>query len=195
MPQAKVISKEKETSSVLLKQNFNQLSIEETTTPIHHDINFVSEAPAAYNGFKGFKGFKQVKQDYVLREANNSKIGFLGEKLILAFEKQRVGLKNQAKVIHVSDKLGDGYGYDIQSVDHDGKPIFIEVKTTLGGKKTPFHFSANEYTVAKAHPKHYFIYRVFKNQISSNAFQFYKIAATDLLANYALVPESFLVRI
>lgn len=100
MPQAKVISKEKETSSVLLKQNFNQLSIEETTTPIHHDTNFVSEAPAAY------KGFKQVKQDYALREENNSKIGFLGEKLILVFEKQRIGLKNQAKVIHVFRQVG-----------------------------------------------------------------------------------------
>ncbi|HCF55246.1 MAG TPA: DUF3883 domain-containing protein [Bacillus sp. (in: Bacteria)] len=39
---------------------------------------------------------------------------------------------------------GDGVGFDISSFDLDDNPKYIEVKTTSGGKRTPFMISANE---------------------------------------------------
>ncbi|HDR4901647.1 DUF3883 domain-containing protein [Bacillus wiedmannii] len=39
---------------------------------------------------------------------------------------------------------GDGVGFDISSFDLDDNPKYIEVKTTSGGKGTPFMISANE---------------------------------------------------
>ena len=34
--------------------------------------------------------------------------------------------------------VGDGFGYDIASVDLDETDLYIEVKTTRGGSLTPF---------------------------------------------------------
>lgn len=38
----------------------------------------------------------------------------------------------------VSKKQGDGLGYDIASFTPEGDPVFVEVKTTCGGK-APFN--------------------------------------------------------
>ena len=45
---------------------------------------------------------------------------------------------------------GDGYGYDIASFEADGRERLIEVKTTNGWERTPFHISRNELAVADA---------------------------------------------
>lgn len=43
------------------------------------------------------------------------------------------------KVRWVSEEDGDGAGYDIASFAPDGFPRLIEVKTTNGWERTPFH--------------------------------------------------------
>ena len=53
------------------------------------------------------------------------------------------------KVRWVSDEDGDGAGYDIASFAPDGRPRLIEVKTTNGWERTPFHISRNELAVAE----------------------------------------------
>ena len=50
----------------------------------------------------------------------------------------------------VSDLDGDGAGYDIRSFEPDGSERLIEVKTTNGWDRTPFHISRNELAVAEA---------------------------------------------
>ncbi|WP_375248230.1 DUF3883 domain-containing protein [Sphingomonas sp.] len=45
---------------------------------------------------------------------------------------------------------GDGAGYDILSFDTDGSDRLIEVKTTNGWERTPFHVTRNERAVAEA---------------------------------------------
>ncbi len=47
----------------------------------------------------------------------------------------------------VSDEDGDGAGYDIASFERDGRARLIEVKTTRGWERTPFHITCNELAV------------------------------------------------
>jgi hypothetical protein len=42
------------------------------------------------------------------------------------------------KVIWASDDIGDGLGYDIEAVDEQGRPLFIEVKATNQGPEASF---------------------------------------------------------
>lgn len=44
---------------------------------------------------------------------------------------------------------GDGAGYDILSFDPDGNDRLIEVKTTNGWERTPFHITRHELAVAE----------------------------------------------
>lgn len=39
---------------------------------------------------------------------------------------------------------GDGFGFDIASFEHDGRERLIEVKTTNGWERTPFHVTRSE---------------------------------------------------
>lgn len=50
----------------------------------------------------------------------------------------------------VSNVDGDGAGYDIFSFDTEGRDRLIEVKTTKGWERTPFHITRNELEVAEA---------------------------------------------
>ena len=45
------------------------------------------------------------------------------------------------KVRWVSEEDGDGAGYDIASFAPDGRARLIEVKTTNGWERTPFHIT------------------------------------------------------
>jgi hypothetical protein len=51
----------------------------------------------------------------------------------------------------VSHVDGDGVGYDIRGFDTDGSDRLIQVKTTNGWERTPFHITRNELAVAEAH--------------------------------------------
>ena len=74
------------------------------------------------------------------------------ETLVMAHERAvlagvgRVDLAH--KVRWVSEEDGDGAGYDIGSFAPDGQSRLIEVKTTNGWERTPFHISRNELAVA-----------------------------------------------
>jgi hypothetical protein len=76
------------------------------------------------------------KVDYAARDEGNRELGRAGEHWVLGFEQQRmsdVGLAALfGRVDWVSDRLGDGAGYDILSNDSETQPRYIEVKTTNG---------------------------------------------------------------
>ena len=65
------------------------------------------------------------------------------------------------KVVHTAKVEGDGAGFDIHSFFPDGRPKFVEVKTTTGPKDTDFLISANEVAFSATHPDNYELCRVF----------------------------------
>ncbi len=108
-----------------------------------------------------------VKVDFVRRDAENRRLGRLGEEFVVDLERRR--LHDEArrpdlakKVEWTADVKGDGAGYDITSFDEDGSPRYIEVKTTGLGKAFPFYVSSNELHCSEALRDDFHLYRVFR---------------------------------
>jgi len=110
------------------------------------------------------KRFTQI--DFSRRDAENRRLGQLGEQFTLEVERRRLlgfGRDDLAdKVEWVSQTIGDGLGFDLLSFNHlDDSERFIEVKTTGLGKFFPFYVSENEVRCSEAVPNKYHLYRVF----------------------------------
>ncbi|MBR3794127.1 MAG: DUF3883 domain-containing protein [Alistipes sp.] len=109
-----------------------------------------------------YKGVKDIDYHRIYRQ--NKESGTLGELWVMNYEKDRL---KQHKLdtnlaSHIAKEKGDGYGYDIYSVEKDGvTPRFIEVKTTSKGISQPIYFTNNELTFSKENKEHYYIYRVY----------------------------------
>jgi hypothetical protein len=106
------------------------------------------------------------KLDFPRRDAENRKLGKLGEKFVVELEKLRLrehGRDDLAgKVEWIAHTCGDGTGYDILSFsERDESERFIEVKTTGLGKFFPFYVSANEVRCSEGCAPKYHLYRVF----------------------------------
>lgn len=105
------------------------------------------------------------KIDYLMLEAQNQKIGLVGEKFILQYEKARLIKEGKARladnVEHISQTQGDGFGFDILSFQADEREKFIEVKSTKNAAETPFYFTSNELAFSKENAASYYVYRVF----------------------------------
>jgi hypothetical protein len=88
------------------------------------------------------------KYDVAERDARNRTLGLAGEQRVLLHERTNLrnsGRDDLAKQIRwTSQEDGDGAGYDIHSFEPDGRDRLIEVKTTNGWERTPFHISRNE---------------------------------------------------
>jgi len=93
------------------------------------------------------------KFDVAGRDERNRALGRAGEERVLAHERaslRSAGRDDLArKVRWVSEEDGDGAGYDIASFAPDGLARLIEVKTTNGWERTPFHITRNELAVAE----------------------------------------------
>jgi len=131
------------------------------------------------------------KVNYELKERNSSKVGFLGETLILEYERQRLIAANRKDladtVEQVSETQGDGLGYDIKSYDITGKSLYIEVKTTVNNINTPFYISKNELDASHLYQDKYILARVYNLR---GDYQFYKITG-DLSKKLQLYPQSY----
>lgn len=112
------------------------------------------------------KARRAVKRDYLDREARNASLGAAGEEFVVNYERWRLISGGQPRladrVEHVSKTRGDGLGYDIESLDLNGQPRLIEVKTTSFGLHTPFFISKGELTLAKEEPELFVLTRVFE---------------------------------
>lgn len=106
------------------------------------------------------------KVDFASRDEHNRKLGREGEQFVFDFEHKRLVDAGLAECVSqldwVSDRLGDGAGYDILSADGPSTPRFIEVKTTNGGHATSFIISRNEVDFAREVGDQFFLYRVFQ---------------------------------
>jgi hypothetical protein len=124
-----------------------------------------------------FQKFK--KPDYAKQDANNRRLGELGELLVMEYERQFLLDRRKdslaAKIKHVSKEEGDGAGYDILSYDIDGKEKFIEVKTTRGGLSTSFYLTSTEINRSTNNPNQFYLYRVFDFDITANTGKMYII--------------------
>jgi len=91
----------------------------------------------------------------------SKKVGDQGERLVVALEEQQLVAAgfDPAKVIWHAQQ-GQTPGWDITSCDQRGKPIYIEVKASVGGKVSELILTSNEWAAAERHRDRYFIYLV-----------------------------------
>ena len=105
------------------------------------------------------------KFDPVARDARNRELGRAGEAFVLEHEKRYLNLIGRHDLAHkvrwVADQDGDGAGYDILSFTDRGEMKHIEVKTTVGGSRTPFFVTRNEYEFCKHSAESYSLVRLF----------------------------------
>lgn len=100
-----------------------------------------------------------------------------------------------SRIIHFSEKIGDGAGYDIISVERNGNSRLIEVKTTTQGCNTPFYMSKNEYDFFKRNKdnENLYIYRVYNFDENSCQGKIKRIKASSLLTEYKFETEDYKV--
>lgn len=132
------------------------------------------------------------KFDVAERDARNRQLGFAGEELVFAHERKvlnAMGRTDLAKRMRwVSKEEGDGAGYDIASFEPDGMPRLIEVKTTNGWERTPFHITRNEIAVANDNRNCWHLVRLWNFAREPKGF-----AIRPPLESYVeLTPTSFL---
>jgi len=131
------------------------------------------------------------KYDVAARDARNRALGRAGEERVLAHERASLlaaGRTDLAKRIRwVSNVDGDGAGYDIQSFDTDGSDRLIEVKTTNGWERTPFHITRNELAVAETHRDDWRLVRLWNFAREPRAFEL----SPPLEAHVSLMATSY----
>ena len=132
------------------------------------------------------------KFDVAARDARNRALGEAGEETIFLDEQKvlrEAGRDDLARRVRwTSQEDGDGFGYDIASFAPDGTEKLIEVKTTNGWERTPFHISANELAVAEARREEWHLVRLWNYARSPKAF----VLRPPLAAHVDLTPTSFL---
>lgn len=135
------------------------------------------------------------KLDYAARDERNRILGANGESWVVGYEQTRLGDEGRPDLIEkidwVSDRLGDGTGYDILSFETSDVTRFIEVKTTNGGPITPFIVSHNELGFSEETEDSFCLYRLFDFGSSPKLF----ILRGPLSSNLALDPIDYRARL
>ncbi|MFV3073158.1 DUF3883 domain-containing protein [Niveispirillum fermenti] len=131
------------------------------------------------------------KYDVAGRDARNRDLGEAGEQRVLAHERAALLSAGRTDLVNgirwVSHLDGDGAGYDIRSFDADGRNRLIEVKTTNGWERTPFHVTRNELAVADERRDEWCLVRLWNFAREPKAFEL----RPPLEAHVSLVATSF----
>ena len=134
------------------------------------------------------------KFDVAARAERNRVLGRAGEERVLAHERIVLASAGRAdlarRVRWVSDEDGDGAGYDIESYSPEGHTRLIEVKTTNGWERTPFHITRNELAVADDRPTEWCLLRLWNFAREPKAFEL----RPPLDAHVTLIATSFEAR-
>ncbi|MBN9672918.1 DUF3883 domain-containing protein [Roseibium aggregatum] len=129
--------------------------------------------------------------DVAGRDERNRALGLAGEEFVFRHEQgllHRQGRSDLARRVHwISREEGDGAGYDIASFTPEGRDRLIEVKTTNGWERTPFHISRNELEVADTRRDDWYLFRLFEFVRGPRAFEL----RPPLEAHVALTATSF----
>jgi hypothetical protein len=114
------------------------------------------------------------KVDFAARDESNRRLGRAGEQWVLDFEHQRMIDAGQGdlfqRVDWVSDRLGDGAGFDILSYDSPGEARYIEVKTTNSTHTSSFIISRNELEFSQEVGDAFFLYRLFQFRVAPSLY-------------------------
>ncbi|KPF82730.1 hypothetical protein IP70_19925 [alpha proteobacterium AAP38] len=131
------------------------------------------------------------KYDVAGRDARNRDLGKAGEQRVLAHERAALLSAGRTDLVNgirwVSHLDGDGAGYDIRSFDADGRDRLIEVKTTNGWERTPFHVTRNELAVADERRDEWCLVRLWNFAREPKAFEL----RPPLEAHVSLLATSF----
>ena len=160
-------------------QAFETVPLAEITAHQAADIMQMGPAPTLSNAEPSQDAEKLLavarKFDVAAVQAANRALGRAGEERVLRHERARLtqaGRDDLAQNVRwVSDLDGDGAGYDIASFEHTGAARLIEVKTTNGWERTPFHISHNELMVAEARADEWNLVRVWNFAREPKAFE------------------------
>ncbi len=131
------------------------------------------------------------KIDVAERDARNRALGKAGEERAFFSEQAtlrtagRIDLAKRVRWTAAED--GDGFGYDIHSFELDGSDRLIEVKTTNGWNRTPFHISRNELEVANERRDAWCLLRLYDFAREARAFEI----RPPLERHLELTPSSF----
>ena len=131
------------------------------------------------------------KFDVAKRAERNRALGRAGEKRVLAHERAflaGIGRADLAERVRwVSEEDGDGAGYDVESWSPEGQARLIEVKTSNGWERTPFHITRNELSVAESRPCEWRLLRLWNFARAPRAFEL----RPPLDAHVTLIASSF----
>ncbi|QIE44887.1 DUF3883 domain-containing protein [Pseudohalocynthiibacter aestuariivivens] len=156
---------------------------------------FISVAPALRNAPPPDE-LEQMQRiarrfDAAGRDEQNRALGYAGEERVFHHERSTLtqyGRNDLAERVRwVSKEDGDGLGYDIASFTPEGHDRLIEVKTTHGWERTPFHISRNELEVAEERREHWHLLRVYEFARDPKAFEL----RPPLQAHVSLTATSF----
>lgn len=135
--------------------------------------------------------FVARKFDVAGRDARNRALGRAGEERVFAHERVTLSGAGRGdlarKVRWISEEDGDGAGYDILSFEPDGAPRRIEVKTTNGWDRTPFHISRTELAAADEWRTEWSLVRLWNFSREPKAFEL----RPPLDRHVSLTAESF----
>lgn len=112
-------------------------------------------------------------------------IGLRGELMVLEYERgKRHALgESQVDLEHSSVEIGDGLGYDIRSSEN-GKPIYIEVKTTTGSFWANLFFTKNEFKKMREMEEQYFLYRLWDFDVDRNSSRLHVFTGQKMIEDY-----------
>ena len=131
------------------------------------------------------------KFDVAARDQRNRALGRAGEERVLEHERyilKSAGREDLAQRVRwVSEEDGDGAGYDIASFEPEGRLRLIEVKTTNGWERTPFHVTRNELAVADQRRTDWCLFRLWNFSREPRAFEL----RPPLDAHVSLTPTTF----
>lgn len=178
-------------------------AVEYAHNKVSIDINYDSldfiqiPVPSIAHKSRTNSTYTQKISNYSQRAQNKKAIGDIGEKIVLAFEKNRLSKLGRIdlanKIEHVATTKGDGLGYDILSYDIIDNTVvekYIEVKATTGNSTKPFDISANEVAISELYSEQYYIYRIFNIHNLMQSASFY-VMKGSVRSNFSLEPTSY----
>lgn len=143
------------------------------------------------------KTFVSRDIDWAKKYDDNQEIGNMGEEFVYQYERDRVASfckEDVDRVQHLSKLQGDGLGYDISSIDKNGRILRIEVKTTTGDEGSVFYMSRNEKFFFEQYENDgAVIYRVYNFDRNTRRGKIKIITATELIENYNFDPVTYAV--
>jgi hypothetical protein len=130
--------------------------------------------------------------DVAAIDARNRALGRAGEERIVLHERATLRAAHRddlaREVRWVADEDGDGAGYDVLSFDPSGERKLIEVKTTNGWERTPFHVTRNELAAADQNRAAWRLVRLWNFAREPKGYEL----RPPLDRHVALTPTSFL---